>query len=575
GRRRPVKIAGSEFILHSDMVINAIGQKVDFEAKLDGKEPAKTRWGTIDADAKNFHTNIKSVFAIGDAVTGPQSVIKAMAQGKQCALSVDCFLRDVPFEPLPGITAADITKTPPVCEDSAVGASRQKQAEIPIAERIKNFGAVEKGLTEEQLQVETGRCLNCALCSECLACVRVCKAEAIDHQASDTIEKIDIGSIIVVPGYEEFVAKLQYDYGYSRYDDVVSSMQFERILSASGPFGGHVQRLSDGKKPEKIAFLQCVGSRDSSCRNGYCSSVCCMYAIKEAVIAKEHMGDVEVTIFFMDMRAFGKGFDRYYERAKDQYGIKFVRARVSDVYKVDESERLTVQYCPEGQGTSTDEFDMVVLSVGLEPGKGSKHLAETLGIKLRPDGFIWTDKNNPMQSSRQGIFAAGAASGPKDIPETVTQAGGSASMAMQLLSEARGTLTVEQEFPPEKDVFGAEPRLGVFVCHCGINIGGIVDVPGVAEYARTLPYVVYAEENLYTCSQDTQDHIKEVIEEHNLNRIVVASCSPRTHEPLFQETLRQAGLNPYLFEMANIRDQCSWVHMNEPKRRKKPKRSSE
>lgn len=566
GRRRPVKIEGSEFTLDTDMVINAIGQKVDFDVKLGGKEPEKTRWGTIEADPQNFYTNIESVFAIGDAVTGPQSVIKAMAQGKQCAQSVDCFLREVPFEPLPNITADDVTQTPPVCEDSAGRASRQKQAETAKNERIKNFNEVEKGLTEEQVKLETSRCLNCALCSECEACVRVCKAEAINHQASDVVENINIGSIIVVPGFEEFVAKLQYDYGYSRYDDVVSSMQFERILSASGPFDGHVQRLSDGKKPKKIAFLQCVGSRDSSCRNGYCSSVCCMYAIKEAVIAKEHMGDVDVTIFFMDMRAFGKEFDKYYERAKAQYGVKFVRARVSDVYKIDDSGQLTVQYCPEGQGLATDEFDMVVLSVGLEPSGQSKQLAEKLGIKLRPDGFIWTEQSNPLRTSQQGIFAAGAASGPKDIPETVTQASGSASMAMQLLSEARGTLTVEQEYPPERDIFGIEPRIGVFICHCGINIGGVVNVPSVAEYARTLPYVAYAEENLYTCSQDTQDHIREVIEEHDLNRIVVASCSPRTHEALFQETLRQAGLNPYLFEMANIRDQCSWVHMNEPEK---------
>ena len=566
GRRRPVEIQGSEFLLQADMVINAIGQKVDFDVKLDGKEPEKTRWGTIQADPQNFRTNIESVFAIGDAVTGPQSVIKAMAQGKQCAHSVDCFIREIPFEPLPKISAEDITNTPPTNEGPADRAVRQSQAEVPVNERIKKFIAVEKGLTEEQVKLETSRCLNCALCSECMACVKVCKAEAINHEAVDTFEQIDIGSVIVVPGFEEFFAKLQYDFGYSRYEDVVSSMQFERILSASGPFDGHVQRISDGKTPKKIAFLQCVGSRDLSCRNSYCSSVCCMYAIKEAVIAKEHMGDVDITIFFMDMRAFGKEFDKYYERAKSEYGVKFVRARVSDVYKDNDSEQLTVQYCPDGSGLETDEFDMVVLSVGLEPGKQSKQLAERLGIKLRPDGFIWTDAKNPLLTSQQGIFAAGAASGPKDIPETVTQASASAAMAMQLLSEARDTLTIEQEFPPEKDITGIEPRIGVFVCHCGINIGGIVNVPSVAEYARTLPYVAYAEENLYTCSQDTQDHIREVIEEHSLNRIVVASCSPRTHEPLFQETLRQAGLNPYLFEMANIRDQCSWVHMNEPEK---------
>ena len=244
--------------------------------------------------------------------------------------------------------------------------------------------------------------------------------------------------------------------------------------------------------------------------------------------------------------------------------MRFKRARVCDVYKKNGSTELTVKYAPEFEQVAEEEFDMVVLSVGLEPSEQQRSLAAKLGVRLDPNGFIWTDSLRPLETSRPGILVGGTASGPKDIPETVTQASGIAGKASQLLSDVRGTLTVEREFPSERDVGRDEPRIGVFVCHCGINIGSVVDVPPTAEYAKSLPYVVYAEDNLYTCSQDTQDHIREMILEHNLNRVVVASCSPRTHEPLFQQTLREAGLNPHLFEMANIRDQCSWIHMNEP-----------
>jgi heterodisulfide reductase subunit A len=291
-----------------------------------------------------------------------------------------------------------------------------------------------------------------------------------------------------------------------------------------------------------------------------------MYAIKEAVIAKEHLKGVDVTVFFMDMRAFGKDFDKYYERAKTQYGVHFKRARVCDVYKENGDSSLTVKYTLDGSQAAVNEeqFDMVVLSIGLEPSEQQRRLASKLGVRLDPNGFIWTDSLKPLETSRPGIFVGGAASGPKDIPETVIQASGTAGKASQLLEDVRETLTVEQKFPPERDISEQEPRIGVFICHCGINIGSVVDVPLTVEYAKSLPYVVYAEDNLYTCSQDTQDHIREMILEHKLNRVVVSSCSPRTHEPLFQQTLREAGLNPYLFEMANIRDQCSWIHMNQP-----------
>jgi heterodisulfide reductase subunit A-like polyferredoxin len=565
GRRRPVKIPGSEFTIETDMVIPAIGQKVILPDGDDLKGIEQTRWGTINTNPADTSTNLDGVFAIGDAVTGPQSVIKAIAQGRIAAQATDCYLRGANFEPLVIPDREDITPEPPDAESFSRILPRQHQEELSVAESIISFDEVEHGLTQEQARTEAQRCLKCAVCSECMACVEACKAEAICQDQRDVIEQIDVGSIIVLPGFKEFLAGQKYDYGYSRYDDVVSSIQFERILSASGPFAGHIKRPSDGKEPKKIAFLQCIGSRDISCRNAYCSSVCCMYAIKEAVIAKEHLKDVDVTIFFMDLRAFGKDFDKYYERAKSQYGVHFKRARVCDVYGKNGNGELTVKYAPESGQVAEEEFDMVVLSVGLEPSEKQRRLASQLGIRLDSNGFIWTNPLRPLETSRPGIFVGGTASGPKDIPETVIQASATASEASQLLADVRNTLTTKREFPPEIDVSNLPPRIGVFVCHCGINIGSVVDVPVTAEYAKSLPYVVYAEDNLYTCSQDTQDHIREMIAEHKLNRVVVASCSPRTHEPLFQQTLREAGLNPHLFEMANIRDQCSWVHMNQAK----------
>jgi heterodisulfide reductase subunit A-like polyferredoxin len=577
GRFSPVVRPGSEHIMPANSVVVAIGQAVDWELLKAADGLLETRAGFIYVDEDTLATNVKRIFAGGDVVSGPDVAVNAIVAGHRAATSIDRFLngedlREGRDDIKPRLSPKELAAVP---EGPHSRAPRVLMPTLPVDERIKSFDEIELGYTEEQAIREAERCLHCSICSECLQCVTACKAEAICHKQQDIIEEINVGAIIVVPGFEEYLAKLKYDYGYSRYADVVSSIQFERIMSASGPFAGHVQRPSDGREPKKIAFLQCVGSRDISCRNVYCSSVCCMYAIKEAVIAKEHLKNVDVTIFFMDMRAFGKDFDRYYERAKSQYGVRFERARVCDVYKEDGDLELTVKYAPESYppyetlgrraGRVTEEkFDIVVLSVGLEPGEQQRKLAARLGIRLDANGFIWTDSLRTLETSRPGIFVAGAASGPKDIPETITQASGAAGKASGLLADVRGTLTVEREFPPERDVSGEEPRIGVFVCHCGINIGSVVDVPLTAEYAESLPYVVYAEDNLYTCSQDTQDHIRETILEHNLNRVVVASCSPRTHEPLFQQTLREAGLNPHLFEMANIRDQCSWIHMSEP-----------
>jgi len=407
--------------------------------------------------------------------------------------------------------------------------------------------------------IDREKCIGCGTCAE------ICKANAVEYEQEESEAKLNVGSIILAPGFESFDARLKSEYGYARYPNVVTSIEFERILSASGPYGGLVLRPSDGEIPKKIAFVQCVGSRDFQLGNNYCSAACCMYGIKEAVIAKEHTpSKLDPTIFYMDMRSYGKEFDSYYERAQGEWGIRFVRSRVAGVTEDPRTGNLHVHYV-ENETPKTEEFDMVVLSIGMTPPKDAEKLAKNLGVKLNKYRFCDTETFSPVETSKLGVFVCGAFSGPKDIPESVAQASGAASKAMGIVASERGTLVTRKEYPPERDVSKEEPRIGVFVCHCGINIGGVVNVPEVVEYAKTLPNVAYAEANVYTCSQDTQKLIAEKIKQNNLNRVIVASCTPRTHEPLFKETVQEAGLNPYLFEMTNIRDQCSWVHMHEPR----------
>jgi heterodisulfide reductase subunit A2 len=404
--------------------------------------------------------------------------------------------------------------------------------------------------------IDRDKCIGCGICEE------VCKPKAIRYDEQDVDVELNVGSVILSPGFEAFDPSVLTEYGYGRYPNVVTSMEFERILSATGPYMGHVLKPADGDLPKKVAFLQCIGSRDERVGNPYCSGVCCMYAIKEAVIAQEHNPGLETSIFFMDMRAFGKEFDDYYTRAEDQHGIRFVRSRVSSARQNPDNRNILVSYEEDGK-IMEEEFDMVVLSVGLNPPEDAGDIAAAAGIDLNKYGFAETSIFNPIATSRPGVYVCGAFQGPKDIPDSVAQASGAAAKATRMISSERGNLVTKVEYPEEKDVLGVEPRIGVFVCHCGVNIGGVVGVSSVVEYALTLPNVVFADENLYTCSQDTQQIIKEIILENNLNRIVVASCTPRTHEPMFRATLREAGLNEYLFEMANIRDQCSWVHMND------------
>ncbi len=587
------EIPNSEHVIEADVVIFAIGQRPDVSCL---PEEARAHGRSAVVDSETLATSVPGLFAGGDVVTGTQFVVDAIAAGHRAARSIDAYLRGSPPPASrgQGEGVAELTEEEArakIISGEVSAAARHEVGKLPAAERVRDFREVYAGFTEEEARAEAARCLSCGICSECLQCVWACQKHCIDHAMQERILELNVGAVILTPGLETAPGDIRPELGYGRFPNVVTGVEFERMLSASGPWGGVLQRPSDGKHPVKIAFIQCVGSRDVSCERGYCSSVCCMYATKEAVIAKEHDPAVQPTIFTIDVRAFGKGFERYVERAEREYGVRYVRSSVSFVREDPKTHNLVLRYVagevigdqglgirnqglpipnpqsliPNHQSPITEEeFDLVVLSVGLQPPEGTRELAERLGIALNEYGFAEPPTLQPAQTTRPGVFVAGAFGEPKDIPETVIEASCAAAQVSARLAEARGTLTVAPVWPQERDVSEEPPRVGVFICHCGINIGGVVDVPRVVEHAASLPGVVYAEHNLYTCSQDTQQRIRERIQEHGLNRVVVASCTPRTHEPLFQETLRSAGLNPHLFEMTNIREQDSWVHRDQP-----------
>ncbi len=396
----------------------------------------------------------------------------------------------------------------------------------------------------------------------CRACEKFCKNNAIDFDQTEQEISLKVGSVILAPGFDLFKAERAVEYGYGRYKNVITTMEFERFLSATGPTDGHIHRPSDKTVPKNVAWIQCVGSRESI-REGrqFCSSICCMAATKEAVIARDHHSELDATIFYMDLRAQGKGFDAYCERAKEQSNVRYIRSMISRVAENPATNDLVLTYQDPETGQKREEtFSMVVLAVGLSPSAEAGVLAERLQIELNSFGFAKTPLENPMCTSREGVYVCGGFEGPKDIPETVAHASAAAAQASLPIFSARGHEVTAPALPQEKSLLGLRPRIGVFVCCCGTNIAGVVDVRAAAEYALQLPDVVMSDVFLFACSTDSKVRLKELIEEHDLNRVVIASCSPKTHEPLFRDSLREAGLNPYLLEMANIRNQCSWVH---------------
>jgi len=443
-----------------------------------------------------------------------------------------------------------------VLDEYNEGLNKRKSAYIKYGQTVPLKYAIDP---ETCIMINKGRCGVCA---------KICPTQAIDFEMKPEFVEINVGAVVLAPGFKPYSPKGVDYYGYDEIPDVITSLEYERYLSASGPTIGHISRPSDGGEPNKIAWIQCVGSRNTNCtNNGYCSSVCCMYAIKQAVMTGSHLEskDNEQTIFYMDIRTVGKEYERYYENSKAQ-GVKYVKARPHTLLAGPDGVGVTMTYTAEDGVQHNDYFDMVVLSIGLEAPDDAMDLAHKFGFDLTQYNFAKTGSFAPVSTTRQGVFVTGAFHSPKAIPKSVIYASTAASEVEAVLSESKHTLTQERVWPQETDIAGQDPRVGVFVCSCGTNIAGVIDVKDLASYAATLPGVEYVENNMFTCSTDTQDLIAEKIREKGLNRVVIAACTPRTHEPLFQETLQGVGLNKYMVEMANIRNQNSWVHPNEPER---------
>jgi heterodisulfide reductase subunit A-like polyferredoxin len=457
-----------------------------------------------------------AIGAIGAGKEAAESILR-YCEGRDLVAGREAVVNENPlFRPIP---------------EGEPQAARAKMPHLPVEKRQGNFDEVELGYDESTGQAEAARCLNCGYCCECYQCVKACLANAVDHsQKPETIE-IEVGSVVLCPGSEPYdPSKLENVYHYKESPNVLTSLEFERILSASGPTMGHLQRPSDGKEPKRIAWLQCVGSRDTNqCGNGYCSSVCCMYAIKDSMIAKEHAhGNLDCVVFNMDIRSFGKDYEKYYNRAKDA-GIRFVKCRVHSLDVMRETGDLTIRFVDESGNLQVEVFDMVVLSVGLQVPESTGELAKRLGIDVDQSRFAVTHCFAPVETSRRGVYACGVFQGPKDIPSSVTEASAAACAAAARLSAGRNTLTRRVEVPAEIDVSDDLPRIGVFVCNCGINIASVVNVKEVEEYAKNLPGVAFSTQNLFTCSQDSQEQMKAIIRDNRLNRVVVAACSPKTH----------------------------------------------
>lgn len=568
GRRKPIPIDGSEFRIDANSIIPAVGQEPDFEPLGEGHGLDVSRWNLLQVNPETLQTNKPGIFAGGDVITGPATVIEAVEAGKRAAKYIADYLegKELPTEWQEEPPMGENWLEVPIDEQVK---KRITPPTLPVEKRLSGFEEVNLLVDEETARQEADRCLDCGGCCECYQCVTACKAGAVTietHAQKEETEILEAGSVILAGGFEPFDANAKGAYGHGIYPNVITSLEYERMLTAAGPFQGHIQRISDGKEPSKIAWIQCVGSRDSHYGQDYCSAVCCMYATKQAIITKEHVRDIDTAIFSIDIRAQGKGFDRFYERSISENGVRYVRSMISRVIPNPEDDTLRISYAMPDHQIKEESFDLIVLSIGLCPNNSALALARQIGLDVTEHGFIATDPLDFVTTNKPGIFVCGVGQGPKDIPDSVQQGSSAAAKATALIADARGTMVEPPVLPEERDITGEKPRIGVYICHCGLNIAAVVDVESVAEYAATLPNVEYATHCMFACSTDQQGEIKKAIAEHNLNRIVVASCTPRTHEPLFRNTLREAGLNPYLFELANIREQDSWVHQAEPER---------
>jgi heterodisulfide reductase subunit A-like polyferredoxin len=563
GRRRPVPIADSSFQVPADTVVLAIGQKPEAEL-ISGCGLQLTRWDTIDVNQLHCETSIGGIFAGGDVVRGPASVVEAMADGKRAAQAIDNHLNQRPIadglkppaEPLQPLTEEE-RLTLRIATDKQ---PRVVMPELNPEQRRQNFSEVELGYTEAMARQEVARCLSCGVCSGCRECTKRCEVGAVNLEMEAEDLEREAGAILVAVGFKEFEAERLGNYGYGRYPDVITSLELERMLSASGPTLGHVIRPSDRRTPRRIVFVQCAGARGEGGRH-YCSRFCCMNAVKDSMLIRQHDPEVEeVTILYTDLRAFGKGFDDFVQRSLDEESATYLRGRPAKISQTDGSNTLEIFVEDTLSHVQRRiEADLVVLSIAAAPNRGATQLAETLGIGIDSYGFI--ARRDPaisaVETTSDGIYVCGSAVGPQVIPDCVAQASAAAARAQLFLTGHR----VEERTPPVESLdLSGPPRIGVMVCHCGANIAGVLDIDELVESAAALPDVEAVISDQFTCSTTGQDELVKLIREHNLNRIVVAACTPRTHEPVFRETCARIGLNPYLFEMVNIRDQCSWVH---------------
>ena len=557
GRRRPTPIEDSEFIKDADTAILAIGESPDssFLPRALGIE----KTGVVTIDPITMQTNLPYIFCGGDAASGPATVIDAIAGGKEAAISIDRYLRGVDLK-----TGRE--QKLKLVEEVPIKRVQKKLRHVmpllPVYQRIGNFREVELGFNEKMAVDEASRCLACGGCCECLECEKVCKADAIDHQKVEEYMEIEVAAIIVATGFDLLDPSILPQYGYRRFPNVLTSLEYERLMNAAGPTCGRIVRVSDGVEPETIAFIQCVGSRNEKVKP-YCSQICCMYATKEAIMTKEQNPKIDLTIFYNDIKATGKKHQEFVNRAAEEFGVHYVKGLPSEVQLDLETQRLRIRHADLLSGeVKTILADLVVLCPAIVPKGDALEMADKLGISTTDLGFYKSmGSTAPVDTIVPGIYLCGVCQEPKDISHTVAQASAAAARA----TSRAVPVGTEVELPKVEEITAmGEPRIGVFICNCGINIGSVIDVPKVVEYARTLEGVCHAEEFLFTCSKDSIEKMKEAIGKSDLNRVIVASCTPRTHEPLFRATCEEAGLNPYLFEMVNIREHDSWVHPEQP-----------